>query len=361
MMFFKSEGNLKSINKYISNTRRYLDDNDNDNDDKKNINKRVTISLKIAESIDKHPDKWDEMCQYNIERGFAASLIHELSIQSNAIESINNIYTLYARLYFEFDLKDSYYLDTILNMKYIKNKIIDDINDPAIASEIIYIAYTIPMQKLERFSSDKNVENLLDFNNILNKAKNKKDEWEKIIKDKEKEVKTISDKLDSLNSGYNFVGLFDAFKSLSEEKHKEINRTLCLLNVIGLFLVAIPIMFEYYIINNVNIKELSLKNIFMYIPVISIELLVLYFFRIVLINYNSIKAQIIQIELRQTLCRFIQRYAEYAADIKEKHNISLEKFENLIFSGIVSDSEKLPSTFDGLEQMGAFIKSITNK
>ncbi|HGE6119725.1 hypothetical protein [Vibrio cholerae] len=75
-------------------------------------------------------------------------------------------------------------------------------------------------------------------------------------------------------------------------------------------------------------------------------------------NYRSTKAQIMQIELRQTLCQFIQSYAEYASEIKSKDTTSLEKFENLIFSGILSDAEKLPSTFDGLEQIGKLLKSV---
>ncbi|EII3729117.1 hypothetical protein LG468_003962, partial [Vibrio cholerae] len=67
---------------------------------------------------------------------------------------------------------------------------------------------------------------------------------------------------------------------------------------------------------------------------------------------------IMQIELRQTLCQFIQSYAEYASEIKAKDASSLEKFESLIFSGILSDAEKLPSTFDGLEQIVTMLKSL---
>ncbi|TOP14721.1 hypothetical protein CGH22_22460, partial [Vibrio parahaemolyticus] len=94
------------------------------------------------------------------------------------------------------------------------------------------------------------------------------------------------------------------------------------------------------------------------IPLISMELILIYFFRIILMNYRSTKAQIMQIELRQTLCQFIQSYAEYASEIKSKDATSLEKFENLIFSGILSDPEKLPSTFDGLEQIGKLLKNV---
>ena len=46
--------------------------------------------------------------------------------------------------------------------------------------------------------------------------------------------------------------------------------------------------------------------------------------------------------------------------MKKQDSSALEKFESLIFSGVVSDPEKLPSTFDGVEQIGNLIKSIKN-
>ena len=84
----------------------------------------------------------------------------------------------------------------------------------------------------------------------------------------------------------------------------------------------------------------------------------IYFFRVVLNHYNSIQTQIMQIELRQSLCQFIQSYAKYAKEIKEKDGASLEKFENLIFSSILSTPDKVPSTFDGIEQLSNLIKNI---
>jgi hypothetical protein len=65
-----------------------------------------------------------------------------------------------------------------------------------------------------------------------------------------------------------------------------------------------------------------------------------------------------QIELRQALCQFIQSYATYSKEIKTQDTGALEKFESLIFSWLLYDPDKLPSTFDGIEQIGNFIKSI---
>ncbi|SEH05644.1 Uncharacterised protein [Candidatus Venteria ishoeyi] len=94
------------------------------------------------------------------------------------------------------------------------------------------------------------------------------------------------------------------------------------------------------------------------ISLIPIELILIYFFRIILLNYRTVKAQIMQLELRKTLCQFIQDYTKYSEKIKKRDSTSLDKFESLIFSSVLSDPEKLPSTFDGLEQISNFIKKI---
>jgi hypothetical protein len=97
------------------------------------------------------------------------------------------------------------------------------------------------------------------------------------------------------------------------------------------------------------------------IAIVAITLLFLYFFRIALRKADSCRAQLIQVRLRMTLCRFIQSYADYSGEIKAKNGEALTKFENLIFAGIVGSDDKLPSTFDGIEQLATFAKSITGK
>ena len=94
---------------------------------------------------------------------------------------------------------------------------------------------------------------------------------------------------------------------------------------------------------------------------LSLTVLLVYFFRISVRSTDSCKAQLLQVELRKTLCRFIQNYATYSKDIKEKNPDSLSKFESLIFSGIVSNEEKLPSTFDGIDQVANFVKAMRAK
>jgi hypothetical protein len=124
--------------------------------------------------------------------------------------------------------------------------------------------------------------------------------------------------------------------------------------------ILVPLAFEImFVASRIDSdKILGINHLLILIPLISIEIILIYFFRVILINHRSVKAQIMQIELRQTLCQFIQSYASYSKEIKTQDANALEKFENLIFSGVLSDPEKLPSTFDGIEQIGNFIKSI---
>ena len=84
------------------------------------------------------------------------------------------------------------------------------------------------------------------------------------------------------------------------------------------------------------------------LPILGLELILIYFFRVLLHQYNAVQAQLIQIELKMSAIGFIQEYVTF----KDEHNsINLEKFESLIFGGIVADLNDIPSTFDGVEQI----------
>lgn len=90
-----------------------------------------------------------------------------------------------------------------------------------------------------------------------------------------------------------------------------------------------------------------------------IVFVLLYFFRISLSNIKSLKSQLLQIDLRLTLCSFIHNYAGDTEVLRnDKTKDSFEKFESVIFSPIVSTEDKMPNTFDGLEQLTAMIKEF---
>ena len=126
----------------------------------------------------------------------------------------------------------------------------------------------------------------------------------------------------------------------------------------------LPAVFEfsliiYTLITKEDITTMQTQMLtYSILPVVSITLIGIYYFRVLLSNYKSIKAQLLQIELRKTLCRFIQHYSEHSHKMKGSDPTSLEKFEDIIFSGIVADDTEIPSTYDGVEQVSKLIKLL---
>jgi hypothetical protein len=126
------------------------------------------------------------------------------------------------------------------------------------------------------------------------------------------------------------------------------------------FLSTVPLIAEMVVLylNRTDLSDVKHALLLSIIPTVSLVAIFIYYFRILLYNYKATKSQLLQIELRKTLCRFIQHYSEYSSKLKQQDQDALSKFENVIFSGIVSDEEKLPSSYDGIEQLGSLIKSI---
>lgn len=158
-------------------------------------------------------------------------------------------------------------------------------------------------------------------------------------------LEELSKKLDEREVAFNFVGLYEGFHSLWLQKKKELFWQKGALIGLGVC-VVIPLLLK---LMHSFVSTAEDLNIPLLATVGALELVLIYFFRIILHSVNSTKAQLLQIDLRRTLCQFIQKYAECSKELKEGNPGALEKFETLIFSGLVMQDDKLPTTFDGLE------------
>lgn len=208
--------------------------------------------------------------------------------------------------------------------------------------------------------------NLAQITKIYSGIESKKTELENLLKEKEEKVNTLAKKLEEQNKAFNFVGLSKGFEKLLSKKIWAKRGSFSLMVLIFLALISLPFLFigarflNWFQEYNIQWSQISWEHM---LPVLGLEFVLIYFFRVVLNHYNSIQTQIMQIELRQALCQFIQSYIDYAKEIKEKEHggNSLEKFENLIFSNILSSPDKVPSTFDGVEQLANMINSLKGK
>ncbi|WP_232014959.1 hypothetical protein [Pasteurella multocida] len=185
----------------------------------------------------------------------------------------------------------------------------------------------------------------------------KEESIKNFLSKKEQSVKRLEEVLNKQKTAFNFVGLSNGFENLLMKKINARKWTFGFLIGISIALLATPLVYICLLLNNLEI----IKNPELWkalLPFIGLEIIILYFFRVTLNHYNSIQTQIMQLELRKSLCQFIQNYADYAKEIKEKDSASLEKFENLIFSSILSSPDKVPSTFDGLDQLANIVKEM---
>ena len=277
------------------------------------------------------------------------------------ISHIDHIYSMSYRFLCEFDFLVGAGKELSMELRSIKNKIQQDNAemDEDVRSQIIYASYVMPANIAKDFINDANIGVFKDFEGKKVEAENLKKQWDDEIKSKQVMVDELRNKLDEYKIGFNFVGLYQGFNDLTTKKAKEAFWLFLSLIFMGLFILS-PLIIEISIAATgfYKGKSLGIDHLFVLIPIISIEIILIYFFRVILLNHRSVKAQIMQLELRQTLCQFIQSYADYSVKIKKQDSVALEKFESLIFSGILSDPEKLPSTFDGVEQISNLIKSI---
>lgn len=202
------------------------------------------------------------------------------------------------------------------------------------------------------------------FHSILNETESRLIKKENLltknldeIENKIETIEAYDKKIKGILDNYNFAGLHNGFAKMYEEKLAEKTNNLLSMAVLGavaIFLAVILAYTSYSLTLTEAAIELKLMTL---IPILGIEILVVYFFRLTHVEYRSINSQTLQIKLRMTLCQFIQSYASYSKEIGEQ---SLEKFENIIFSGIVSDPQNIPSTYDGLDQIGQLISKIKN-
>ncbi|MBX9676122.1 MAG: hypothetical protein K2V71_05885 [Methylotenera sp.] len=225
--------------------------------------------------------------------------------------------------------------------------------------QLTYTRFFMVADILKELIKHPNIADIKTFNEKYEQIEKIKSGWDAELEAKEAAVGELKKKLDNYKTAFNFVGLSQGFGILASNKTKELKWARFVLIGLGL-LSALPVSIEIYLFLFKSSELLEYKNLLVYsiFPTLTLQIILIYFFKVALVNFKSIKAQLLQIDLRKTLCEFIQSYADYANDIKTKDSSSLEKFENLIFSGLITNEENLPSTFDGLEQIGKIIQSV---
>lgn len=173
------------------------------------------------------------------------------------------------------------------------------------------------------------------------------------------EIEKIENRLQNQRQEFNFIGLSNAFQKMKDDKSKELikekrfNWFLMTMIVLSLILKIV------WSLNQVRLGELNLNILMIVITSFIVFIgILLYFFRISLYNIKAIQSQILQLDLRLSLCQFIHNYANDSKEMRENMKESLERFESVIFAPIVATDDKIPATLDGMEQLGRLVDMV---
>ncbi len=320
--------------------------------------------ISVISIIVNNADQFDTGCQQNIQ-WIGGSLTSELQNLNEPREPAKLDYFLstFYRFFVELDLS----MKSELSMELRSFQRFVTTNAEKFGSReqeiVLYARQEMPVAILKAILNHDEIGNLKDVSKFSREIEQKFTNWEVGLGKHEATVKSFQASLDAQETAFNFVGLHEGFSDLASAKRRELNWLRVFMVTFGFLLVS-PILIELWFVYDLRDRIGTVQPVFLGLTAlisISLTLLLVYFFRIAVRSADSCKAQLLQIELRMTLCRFIQNYATYSKEIKEKNPESLAKFESLIFSGIVSNEEKLPSTFDGVDQFANFVKAMRAK
>lgn len=177
-----------------------------------------------------------------------------------------------------------------------------------------------------------------------------------ILGEKLNQLKAIEARINKNNDTAIFVSLDQGYKNLFETKKTEKWWAFSLVVMLGILVFA-PACIK--LLGVLKWIELPVYNIYGYIGSATVTFILLYYFRVAYLNYISIKTEITQIALRRNLCAFINGYVDFA-ERNKKAPEAFKQFENIIFSNIVSNTNNIPTTYDGIEQLAKLINALKN-
>lgn len=312
----------------------------------------------VASSMIDNPELWEEQCLFNIHdigenfKSLIQNFLFDFS-DKNLSYLYDDVVRFLAELNLSFQQKEysfnpgSSLFPIIKRLKeqmfYSGERHPDSLN---------YAFYKMPIDILCFYMGNQGFKTFFEFDERKNALETSITKYWDEIQQKIDEVNVLKDKLDEYKTAFNFVGLSKGFESLLEQKNEAKKKTFGLLVLLAIT-VALTLAISFSV--QTTGAVFSWQSM---LPIIGLEFVLIYFFRVVLTHYHSIQTQIMQLELRQSLCQFIQNYAEYAKKIKTDDKDALEKFENLIFSSILSNPDKVPGTFDGVEGLTSLLKEL---
>lgn len=315
----------------------------------------VSTSLEL---FIKKPSRFDKTCTFNIEH-IGNAFLNDLSSTTLDPDTFGRVFTSCYRFLSEYNFYHddifpggvAFDVEQALNkIRYRSTELPKEIKD-----QILYTDNFMPVALAKKYLRGADFEAIRNFETKHASLSEIINDLDTKINDSKQEVNELHKTLKNYENAFNFVGLYKGFNDIAQTKQKSARNSLLLMAFLAI-VMTLPFGWKIWSIAQ-NSTSFNL-NIESYIAFAGFDLLLLYFFRVIFHDYKSVRGQLVQLDLRKAACQFIQSYAEYAVKIKGSNPALLEKFESLVFSGIVANEDKIPSTFDGLDQISKMIEKL---
>lgn len=173
-------------------------------------------------------------------------------------------------------------------------------------------------------------------------------------------LQSYNEKLDNYKGEFNFVLLSRAFSRMKKDKENEFKSARRWMNAYTFFLILMPILTLVALFKGVVNLDSGIKHLTYLIPLLTLEILIFYFMRVYYGEVRSIRAQLLQIDLRLSLCEFIHEFIDKKNESSDS-NDSWKAFENLIFSPIQMTADNIPSVLDGANAVADVLGKVMPK
>ncbi|WP_429952380.1 hypothetical protein ACQXXB_11225 [Aeromonas veronii] len=349
------------------------------------LNKSNTTSLEnetlkylefIISKILKSPSTWDKNCSFSIKEHASKMMAYLNDAFSDADIDHKQCQSAFSYAYVfwrEFYISTGMDLSTsdIEMIEFSRNNI--DSFETFAKYRINHADKDLTTALFKEILNSNAVDSLRNMSNTIYNAEELTKKWDSKIGERVKSAEKLEESVKKYEDAFNFVGLNKGFSLLLKTKKNERCGLIVIMSVISTLIIG-PLIYKlWHLSNDMNAytgfayilksstPQINISSTMLFLfSAISYIAVMLYFFRVALFNYKSVCAQILQIELRMTLCRFILHYSKHAKVIRDNSGPTLDKFESIIFSGLVANEGDLPATFDGLEHISALLKSFKN-
>ncbi|MFO4629746.1 hypothetical protein ACKWMZ_26665 [Pseudomonas protegens] len=301
--------------------------------------------------IQSNPVSFDERCIMNIS-AVGDNFIEEVYTFSLNKPDAERLFAYCYRFVIEYQLSSPNQISS--DLLGLLAQVSDFEFEGMVASQVRYAGHQMLINIVQHYLYHPSLVDLKQLPSTIERSEKERELADKSIETREARVNGLAEKLQKYETAFNFVGLYAGFKSMKAAKMSEKKWNFFSLVLLGVLLL-LPFMVKLVSIKEGSLITLDLVGL---ATLAGMEMLLLYFFRVALQNFKSIKAQLLQIDLRMTLCQFVQSYAEYSKEVREGSSGVLDRFEQVVFSGIVNDEGSIPSTFDGIDKLAELVGKI---